>query len=158
MDFLIAHIIHLVFTVVWIGGLAFITINVFPALIRTPDPLEKAIQFQRIEHKFAPMAKWYSMIVGLSGFYMMFKNGWEAMLFTKAGFPLTFMLVMWIFWTVLLWGLEPLVIKKMLERMKNNDPDLNIDKIFIGMNRMHWVLLALSLVTVVMGALVSHGA
>lgn len=156
MAFLAAHIIHLIFIVIWIGGLAFITINVFPALIKTPDPLEKAIQFQRIEHKFAPLARIYMVIVGLSGFYMTYSMGWQGLLFTKAGLPLTIMVVVWVFWFIMLFGLEPLVIKKMLQRMKNNDPDLDIDKIFIKMNKMHWVLLAVSLFTVIMGAVFSH--
>lgn len=157
MVYSIMHIIHLLGVVLWIGGLAFITINVFSALQKTRDPLEKVLQFQRIEHRFAPQAKVYNLVVGVSGFAMMFGMGWHTLLFTPAGIPLAFMLFVWVFWAVMLFGLEPIVIKRMLDRMAKSSEEMDIDGIFKKMNQLHWVLLLISLAAVVAGAVLVHG-
>jgi hypothetical protein len=88
---------------------------------------------------------------------MLFLMGWQKTLFTKAGIPLTFMVMVWVFWAVMLFGLEPLVIKKMLDRMMKKGEQMDIDGIFRKMNRLHWVLLVLSLAAASAGAIFIHG-
>jgi uncharacterized membrane protein len=157
MLFSIMHIIHILGVILWIGGLGFITIIVFPAILKTTDPLQKVLQFQRIEHRFAPLARVYNLIVGISGFTMLGVTGWHSVLFTRQGAPLLFMLVIWVFWAVMLFGLEPLIIKKMLDRMANSGQEMDIDGIFARMNRLHWILLIISLAAAAAGAVFTHG-
>jgi uncharacterized membrane protein len=150
------HIIHLLAVIIWIGGLAFVTIIIFPVIFKTPDPLQKVLTFQRIEHRFARIAKWFVVIVGLSGIAMLMITGWYALLFTASGIPLTFMSLLWVFWMVMLFGVEPLVIKKMLERMAKEPEEMTIDSVFKRVNRMHWVLLFASLLASIAGVLTAH--
>jgi uncharacterized membrane protein len=157
MLFSIMHIIHILGVILWIGGLGFITIIVFPAILKTSDPLQKVLQFQRIEHRFAPLARVYNLVVGISGFAMLGLTGWHSVLFTRQGAPLLFMVVIWVFWAVMLFGLEPLVVKKMLDRMASGGHKMDIDGIFKTMNGLHWVLLVISLLASAAGAVFTHG-
>ncbi len=155
--FTLMHIVHVLGVILWIGGLAFITILVIPATIKNPNALEKVLQFQRIEHKFAPIARVYNLIVLISGFYMFFSLGLEEVIFTSSGMPLLFMTVVGIFWFIMLFGLEPLIIKKVLDRMAKKPEEMNIDSIFAVMNKLHWVLLTISLLASGAGVIVAHG-
>ncbi len=157
MVFSIMHIVHILSVILWIGGLGFVTTMVFPVIFITPEALQKVILFQRIEHRFARLAKIYNLLVGISGFAMLFLTGWQKILFTKAGISLTFMVMVWVFWAVMLFGLEPLVIKRMLDRMMKKEEQMDIDGIFRRMNRLHWVLLVLSLSAASAGAIFIHG-
>jgi hypothetical protein len=67
------------------------------------------------------------------------------------------MLLVWVFWAVMLFGLEPLVVKKMLDRMASSGQEMDIDGIFARMNRLHWILLIISLAAAVAGAVFTHG-
>ena len=156
MAFIIMHIIHLLAVIIWIGGLAFVTVIIFPVIFKTPDPLQKVLTFQRIEHRFAKIARYFVVLVGLSGFSMLFITGWHRALFTLAGLPLTFMTLVWVFWMIMLFGVEPLVIKKMLERMAKEPEEMTIDSVFKRVNRMHWVLLFVSLLASTAGAITAH--
>ncbi|MBI5756269.1 MAG: hypothetical protein HZA12_05020 [Nitrospirae bacterium] len=157
MLFTVIHIIHLLTVIIWIGGLAFITIIVLPMLIKMDDPLQKALAFQRIEHKFAPIARVYNVIAGVTGFIMLYLTGWYRILFTRHGAPLLFMTIIWLLWFVMLFGLEPLVVKKMLDRMVKSGVKMEIETIFARLNRMHWVLLMISLAAAVAGIIFAHG-
>ena len=155
------HIVHLVTVILWIGGLAFITILILPMIVKMPDALQKALLFQRIEHRFAPLARYFAAVVGITGFTMFFTRGLGDTLLTREGHSLLFMIAVWSFWVVMLFGLEPLIIKKLLDNMaseggnKGKKPD--IDAVFSRMKRLHWVLLTLSLAAAASGAIFAHG-
>lgn len=157
MVFTLVHIIHVLTVILWIGGLAFVTTMVFPLIFRTPDALQKVLLFQRIEHKFAKAARIYNLIVGISGFIMVAMAGWHKIMFTKAGAPLTIMTGIWVFWFIMLFGLEPLVIKKMLDNMARGGDKMDIDGIFAKLNRMHWVMMGISLIAAASGIVFAHG-
>ncbi|TAN59569.1 hypothetical protein EPN18_10275 [bacterium] len=155
--FLVMHIIHLLTVILWIGGLAFVTIIILPMAIKTPDALQKVLMFQRVEHRFAKLARAFNLITGISGIIMLYVTGWYSALFTSGGIPLTVMTMIWVFWFIMLFGLEPLVIKKMLEGMAKGGAKMDIDAIFIKLNRMHYLMVFISLLASVMGVLVAHG-
>ncbi len=151
------HIIHLITVIIWIGGLSFITIIVIPMLIKWDDPLQKVLTFQRIEHKFAPVARIYNIITGATGFVMVYLTGWHKIYFTSKGLPLLIMTLIWLVWFVMLFGLEPLIVKKMLDRMAKSGVKMEIEAVFSRMNKMHWVLLTLSLFASLAGIMFAHG-
>jgi len=151
------HIIHLLTVIIWIGGLGFITIIVLPMLIKWDDPLQKALTFQSIEHRFPPIARVYNVITGVTGFVMVYLTGWHRLYLTTKGIPLLIMTLIWFLWFVMLFGLEPLVVKKMLDRMANSGVKMEIETIFARMNRMHWVLMMLSLAASIAGIIFAHG-
>lgn len=157
MLFTLIHIIHLLTVIIWIGGLGFITIIVLPMLIKWDDPLQKALTFQSIEHRFAPIARVYNVITGVTGFVMVYLTGWHRLYFTTKGIPLLIMTLIWFLWFVMLFGLEPLVVKKMLDRMANSGVKMEIETIFARMNRMHWVLMMQSLAASIAGIIFAHG-
>lgn len=157
MLFPLLHIVHLLTAIIWIGGLGFITILILPMIVKMPNPLEKVLLFQRIEHKFAPLARVYTAIVGISGFGMFFFMGLQDIVFQPEGRFLLFMIIIWVFWVIMLYGLEPLIIKKMLDRLASQKGDgLEIEDVFKRMNVLHWVLLALSLGASASGAIFAH--
>ena len=151
------HIIHLLPVIIWIGGLSFITIIVIPMLISWDDPLQKVLTFQRIEHRFAPVARIYNIITGVTGFVMVYLTGWYKLYHTAKGLPLLIMTIIWLVWFVMLFGLEPLIVKKMLDRMVKSGVKMEIEAVFSRMNKMHWVLLLLSLVASTAGIIFAHG-
>ncbi len=157
MLFFTMHMVHVLTVIVWIGGLVFVTGIVLPMAIKTPDPLQKVLTFQRIEHRFAPLAKVYNVIVGISGFVMVWQTGWYELYFRSGGWALTFMTAVWVFWFVMLFGLEPIVIKKMLDRMAREGANMDIDGIFRRVNRLHWAMVAISLAASAAGVVVAHG-
>ncbi|MCC7203013.1 MAG: hypothetical protein IT393_10180 [Nitrospirae bacterium] len=156
MLFTLIHIIHLLTVIIWIGGLSFITIIVIPMLIKWDAPLQKALTFQSIEHKFAPIARVYNLITGATGFIMVYLTGWHKLYFTAKGLPLLIMTVIWLIWFVMLFGLEPLIVKKMLDNMAKNGVKMEIEAVFARMNLMHWVLLTASLVASIAGIVFAH--
>lgn len=157
MLFVIMHIIHLLTVILWIGGLAFVTMIVLPMAIKTPDALQKVLLFQRVEHRFARIARFYNLATGVTGFAMIFMTGWYQTLFTRGGIPLTVMTLVWVFWFVMLFGLEPIIIRRMLDNMAKGGAKLEIDAIFIRLNRLHYFMVAISLVASAAGALLAHG-
>jgi len=156
MVFALMHIIHLLTVILWIGGLAFVTIVILPMVIRTPDALGKVLLFQRVEKKFARLARIYNLVTGATGFAMIFTLGWHRLLFTRAGAPLTVMMLIWVFWFVMLFALEPIIIRRMLDNMMRRGEEMNIESIFSRMNRLHWIMLAVSLAAAAAGALTAH--
>ncbi len=157
MLFSLMHIIHVITVVLWIGGLAFITMLILPMIIKMKDPLQKVLLFQRIEHKFAPLARVYNIIVGISGVIMILSMGWQSIIFTRPGLPLLVMSAVWVMWFVMLFGLEPLIVRKMLDNMARGGTKMDIESVFNRMNRMHWVLVIVSLVGIIAGSVFAHG-
>jgi hypothetical protein len=58
----------------------------------------------------------------------------------------------------MLWGLEPIVIRKMLDRMAKEGSKMDIDSIFKRLNKMHWLMVAVSLIAAAAGAIAAHGS
>ncbi|MFQ5479718.1 MAG: hypothetical protein ACE5DW_00380 [Thermodesulfobacteriota bacterium] len=156
--FNLMHITHLVAVILWIGGLAFITTMIFPIIIRTEDALGKVLLFRKIEHRFAKTARIYNLITGATGIIMVLYMGWQDTIFTGHGLSLLLMALIWVFWFVMLFGLEPFVIRRMLERMLEKDTTLDIDAVFRRMNKMHWILLVVSIIAVASGACFAHSS
>ncbi len=156
MLFSLMHILHILTVILWVGGLGFITILVLPMIVKMPDALQKALLFQRIEHRFAPLARIYTAVVGITGFAMFFMLGLTDVVFTREGIFLLIMIVIWVFWVIMLFGLEPLIVKKLIDSMAKSGEKLEIETVFNRMNKLHWVLLSLSLAASASGAIFAH--
>ncbi len=153
----VLHIIHILTVILWIGGLGFITILILPMVVKMPDALQKVLLFQRIEHRFAPLARIYTVVVGITGFSMFFILDLTSILFAKEGMFLLIMIAIWGFWVIMLFGLEPLIIKRILDNLsKQKGKDLEIEDLFNRMNILHFVLLFLSLAAASSGVIFAH--
>ena len=84
-DVVVARALHVLSVVIWIGGVSMATTVALPA-VRRGDLGENRLQaFQAIERRFAWQARTAIIVVGLTGFYMIWRlDLWDR--FRTAGF------------------------------------------------------------------------
>lgn len=152
-DVLIARALHVLGVVLWIGGVGFVTTVLLPAVRRTKDPEERIAFFEAVEKRFANQARGTTLLVGISGFYMI--SVWDLWhrFFDPTYWWMHGMVAIWVIFTVMLFVAEPLFLHKWFLKRATEKPE----QTFALIQRMHWVLLSISLL-VVMGATAgSHG-
>lgn len=140
-----ARIVHVLSVVLWIGGVAFVTSVLIPAIRRHPSESERAELFERFEARFALQARVTTVCAGASGFYLLHAmDAWGRYL--DPGFWwVHLMTVVWLAFTIVLFVLEPLVLHRFFLEQARKDSD----RAFRFLQRMHWVLLTLSLIAIV---------
>src|SRR6266404_98567 len=69
-DVVIARALHVLAVVIWIGGVAMVTMVVLPAIRQGDVGPNRLHVFEAIERRFAWPARAATVIVGLTGFYM----------------------------------------------------------------------------------------
>jgi uncharacterized membrane protein len=144
--------VHVLGVVVWIGGVAFVTMIVFPMITKMEDSFEKVLFFQGIEHRFAGIAKSAVVVVGLTGGWLLYITGEWRILFSVAGIGPTLMLIVWMFYLFVLL-FEGRIFKMIFKGSAQQDSI----KIFSLLSRFHWVVLGLSLLTIGVGVWAGHG-
>jgi len=144
--------VHVLGVVVWIGGVAFVTMIVFPMITRMEDSFDKVLFFQGIEHRFAGIAKSAVVVVGLTGGWLLYITGEWRILFSVAGVGPTLMLLVWMFYLFVLL-FEGRIFKMIFKGSAQQDSV----KIFSLLSRFHWVVLGLSLLTIGVGVWAGHG-
>ncbi len=152
-DFLLARVVHVLGVVLWIGGVAFVTTVLLPGMKKVAAPAERVILFERMESGFAWQARLTTLLTGASGFYMLYiLDAWER--FSDPSYWwLHAMSAIWLIFTMMLFVLEPLVLHKLLERRARANPEGTLAMI----QRLHWVLLSTSLITVAGAVAGVHG-
>lgn len=150
-DFTIARVLHVVAVLFWIGGVAFVTLVVFPSVRAGAQPEERLEAFHRIEGRFAPQARLWVLLAGASGFWMIWRTQmWDR--FAALHFWwMHAMVAVWLVFAAMLFVIEPLF----LHRRMAISPTPAVD--FARMERMHRVLLAVSLIALVGAIGGSHG-
>ncbi len=152
-DEAVARTIHVLGVVLWIGGVSFVTTILLPAIRRFEDPKQQVATFERIEGRFAWQARGTTLLVGISGFYLTSAwNLWNRFLDPHYWWMHAMVLV-WLVFTVVLFVAEPLFLHRWFQRSAETDPE----RTFRIIQRMHWVLLILSLITVAGAVAGSHG-
>ncbi len=143
-DFGIARALHLVMVVLWIGGVGMVTTVLLPGIRRAYPPGERLGAFHAIEARFARQARWTTVLSGLSGVYMTWRvDAWDR--FTSATFWwMHAMVLTWLVFTVMLFIAEPWFLDRLLHDRAAHDPVAT----WRVVERLHWVLLTLSLITV----------
>ena len=144
--------LHVTIVVIWIGGVAFVTIIIFPLLLKMEDSFEKVLLFQRVEDRFAKQARAYAWTVGITGGLLLYLTGQHRALFTLNGLGVTVMLMVWLVYTLVL-TFE----KKIFALLFSQPEKLDAAKIFVRLNTFHWVVLGLSLAAVFIGVWAGHG-
>jgi uncharacterized membrane protein len=152
-DFLIARVVHVLGVVLWIGGVAFVTTVLLPGMKKVGAPGERVTMFERMESGFAWQARVTTLVTGASGFYMLYVlDAWERYS-DPAYWWLHAMSAIWLIFTLMLFVLEPLVLHKLFERRALANPEGTLAMI----QRLHWVLLIASLITVAGAVAGAHG-
>jgi uncharacterized membrane protein len=152
-EFAFARVLHVLGVILWIGGVAMVTTVLIPAMSQMGSASERTGFFGRIESRFAPQARFTTLLVGLSGFYMVhLLDAWHR--FSELRFWwMHAMVLVWLIFTLMLFIVEPFVLRRQL----NNAAEHDAGKTFARMRRMHWILLSLSLVAVAGAVAGSHG-
>ncbi|MGH7092513.1 MAG: hypothetical protein ACREFB_03125 [Stellaceae bacterium] len=143
-DMALARVLHVLAIVIWIGGVAMVTTIVLPAIRRGDLGADRLAAFRAIERRFAWQARTAIVIVGASGFYMVARADlWDR--FRSAEFWWMHAMVgVWALFTVGLFVIEPFVLSRRIHKWATTWPD----RTFAWLHRAHWVLLALSLITI----------
>ena len=140
-----ARVIHVICVVLWIGGVAFMTTIVIPALRRTPDPQQRWELFEKFENRFAFQAKIVTVAAVISGVTMIVVlNAWQRYLDISFWW-MHLMSLVWIIFTLVLFVFEPLILNRWLTRKAQD----NSEAAFSFLQKMHWVLLTLSLLAII---------
>jgi uncharacterized membrane protein len=152
-DVVIARVLHVLAVVIWIGGVSMATTVVLPA-VRRGDLGEKQLQaFRAVEHGFVWQARVAVIVVGLTGFYMAWRlDLWDR--FRSAEFWwMHAMVCVWLLFAFVLFVAEPFILHRHFGRWATARPQIA----FAWLHRAHWVLLLLSLMTIVGAVAGSHG-
>jgi uncharacterized membrane protein len=145
-------IIHVVCVIIWIGGVAFVTLVIFPMMYQTEGSLEKALMFQRVEHKFAGMVRWLIGIVGVTGFWLLYEKYGFGILAQGRAIGIDIMIFAWALYTTIL-----LSEKKIFTKIFADPEKVDMDKALKMINGMHWFLLFISFSAVAGGVWFGHG-
>ena len=153
LDLAIARTIHVLGVVLWIGGVALIATVLLPVVCRLKTPQEKIAFFEQIENRFAKQARVVTVVTGLSGLYLVYAmQAWGRFAFLQYWW-MHAMVFIWLIYTVLLFLLEPLILHRWFLKRAAARPD----ETFTLVLRLHWILIALSLLTVAGAVAGAHG-
>lgn len=152
-DVALARALHVLGVVIWIGGVWMVTVVMLPALRRGKLGADRLGAFQAIEHRFAWQARSAIILVGLTGLYMVWRlDLWDR--FRSGGFWwMHAMVCLWLLFAVMLFVIEPFVLRRRFSRWAAADPDAA----FTRLQRGHLVLVALSVITILGAVAGSHG-
>jgi len=152
-DASVARALHVLGVVLWIGGVGFVTTVLLPAVRRMKDPGERVAFFEKVEGRFAWQARGTTLLVGASGLYLV--HAWD--LWDRFAQPAYWwmhaMVFVWAVFSAMLFMAEPLFLHRWFLARATRRPEATFRLIQV----MHWVLLAISLVTVLGATMGSHG-
>lgn len=151
--FVLARAVHVLGVVLWIGGVAFVTLILLPALKTIADGEQRLSLFEQLEGRFATQARIVTVITGLAGFYMIeYMNIWHRY-YSVEFWWMHLMTIIWAIFTLVLFVLEPLVLHRVFHKKATQDSD----RAFGLIHRMHKILLSLSLLAVFGAVAGAHG-
>lgn len=149
----LARVLHVLGVILWIGGVAMVTTVLLPAVKRLKTPAERVMFFETVERGFGLQARITTLVTGLSGLYLVHElNLWQRFLHVEYWWMHAMVLV-WALFTLMLFVLEPLFLHRLWLERARHAPDAT----FSLLTRMHWLLLALSLLAVAGAVAGSHG-
>jgi uncharacterized membrane protein len=151
--YFLARALHVTAIVIWIGGVAFVTTVLLPAIERCGDPDEQLALFEQLENSFARQARWTTLLAGTSGFWLVHTlDAWDR--FADAHYWWMHMMVLvWVAFTLMLFVLEPLWLHSWFHARTARDPAGT----FALVGKLHRLLLTISVLTVSAAAAGSHG-
>jgi uncharacterized membrane protein len=150
----IARAIHVAAVVVWIGGVAMATTVILPLARSREQPIGKRLAlFESVERRFVWQARIATILVGLSGFYMVDHNDLWSRFYSIEFWWMHAMVGVWLIFTILLFIAEPLIVHRWVHAhaIAGNEMPLSV------LQWAHWALLLVSLITVLAAVAGSHG-
>jgi uncharacterized membrane protein len=152
-DVVIARALHVLAVVFWIGGVAFVTTVVLPAIRRFKKPEERLAFFDAVERRFAWQARFTTLLAGLTGLYMVIRlDLWIRFRFVSYWW-MHAMVIVWLIFATMLFVAEPVVLHKWLHERAKAYPEAT----FRLVERLHLFLLAASSITIFGAVVGNHG-
>ncbi len=151
--FAIAIAVHILAIVWWIGGVAMVTTVLLPAARKIGDAKEGVAMFKRVEERFAWQARAATLLAAASGFYMVDRLGFWPYFAVPAYWWLDAMVFVWGIFAIVLFVAEPLFLHRWLDRQASVAPGHTLALV----HRLHWIVLVLSIVTILGAAAGSYG-
>lgn len=143
---------HVIGVVLWIGGVAFVTMVVFPMIMRLENSLEKVLFFQGVEHGFAKIAKISVVVVGVTGVLLLQITGKWNIMFKASGIGPTLMTVVWVFYVLVL-----MFEGRLFKAIFRGEAQQDTAKVFYRLSVFHWLILGISLLAIGVGVWTGHG-
>ena len=148
-----ARVLHVLAVVVWIGGLSIVTTALLPAIRRGELGANWLAAFHALERRFVWQARVAILLVGATGFYMIdAADLWDRFSSLRYWW-MHAMVALWAVFAVGLFLVEPLILDRRLPALAARRAAAT----FVWLAGVHWLLLALSLVTVFGAVAGSHG-
>ena len=152
-DVTIARMVHVLAVVLWIGGVAMVTTVLLPAIRRFKSAEEQVAFFEAVERRFGRQARATTLLAGASGFYMVQRlDAWGRFASLEAWW-MHAMVGVWLLFTLLLFVAEPLFLHRWFAARAAVAPAAT----FRLVQRLHWMLLTVSLITIAGAVAGSHG-
>jgi len=152
-DLTVARAVHVLAVIHWIGGVAFVTAVILPAIAAFEEPSRRLALFEAIEHRFSAQVKVSVPVAGLSGAWMAWRlDAWSRFL-EPAGWWLTAMALVWLLFVAILFVVEPLLLRGWFHRRVAADPTGT----FRWLQRAHVILLLAGMAVAAAGVLGAHG-
>ncbi len=152
-SYVLPRVLHVLSVVLWIGGVAFVTTTLLPAVARMKSPEERVAFFEEVEGRFAMQARVTTVVAGLSGFYLVHQMSVWHWFLEPSRWYLHAMTGVWLLFTLMLFVLEPLFLHDWFMRRATRDPGGT----FAIVQRLHVILLAVSLLTTAAATAGAHG-
>jgi len=150
-DLTVARVVHVVAVTMWIGGVAFVTTVVMPAINRLHAPAERLAAFHAFEAPFAAQARLWVLLAGASGLWMAWRGDLWARFADPAFWWMDAMALLWLGFAIMLFVLEPLFLHRRMAYA------MTPEKTFDRMVTMHRAALGLATITVAAAVAGSHG-
>lgn len=150
-DFTLARIAHIVAIIPWIGGVAFVTTVMMPAIRRNNPPEARLAAFHRFEQGFAGQARLWVGLAGISGLWMIHRADLWSRFLEARFWWMHAMVALWAVFAAMLYLIEPLFLHRRMNRSESPARD------FDRMERMHRILLIAALATVAGAMAGAHG-
>jgi len=140
----LARIVHVLSVVLWIGGVAFVTTVMIPAVRKLPDPTQRIQLFEQLESRFALQARVTTVLAGASGLYQVNAMGVWSRYLDPTYWWLHLMTFVWLAFTIVLFLLEPLFLHRWFVAAATRDSE----RAFRWLQNLHWVLLGISIAAI----------
>lgn len=143
-DVFIARALHVVAVVIWIGGVAMATTVALPAIRRGELGPDRIKIFHLIEHRFIWQARLAVIVVGATGAYMIYRLDLLSRFSSVRFWWMHAMVGVWTLFVALLFIVEPFILQRHFHKWAEKAPDIA----FAWLHRLHYILLALALITI----------
>jgi uncharacterized membrane protein len=121
-ELVIMRALHVFAVVIWIGGVSMMTTVMLPALRRGSLGGNAFEAFDAVEHRFVWQARGTVLLVGLSGFYMVWRLDLWDRFRTISFWWMHAMLCLWLLFAFILFIAEPFIFVSASPSVRCNPP------------------------------------